>query len=89
MPALLTRMSTPPNAATVVATPSFDVRFAGHVHRDADRLAAAALISAATASACILVEVGDRDSRRLPRVAQRDGLAEAAGRAGDDRRPCP
>ena len=84
MPALLTRMSTPPNAATVAATPGIDGLFVADVHRDADGLAASFPNLRGCCIGGLLVQVGDSDFRAFAREGERDLLADAAGGAGDD-----
>ena len=85
MPALLTRMSTPPNSATTAATPALHLLFAADVHRDAHRDAAVGDdFLGGRRVGRLLVQVGDRDLGAFAREDERDVLADAAGGAGDD-----
>ena len=84
MPALLTRMSTPPKAADDRGDAGVDRLLVGHVHRHADRLAARGLDLGGGRVGRVLVQVGDRDLGAFAREDDRDLLADAAGGAGDD-----
>ncbi len=81
MPALLTRMSTPPHAFTTAATAVFTS--ASSLTSIAIAIALAP-ISAATSLAADEVQVGDGDLRAFARIDEGDVLAEAARGAGDD-----
>ena len=85
MPALLTRMSTPPKASTTAATPALTWPLVGDVHGDGHRARRRwRSSSSAAASRRVLVQVGDRDLGAFAREDGGDLLADAAGRAGDD-----
>src|SRR6185369_4597529 len=61
-----------------------DAVFVGHVHGDADCLAAAAGDLLRRAVRGVTVQVGDRDLRAFTRERHRDFLADAARGTGDD-----
>ena len=81
MPALLTRMSTPPQAFTTSATAAFT--WPSSVTSIATAMALGADLGRRRLRRG-QVHVGDRDARALAGVDGRDLLADAAGRAGDD-----
>ena len=84
MPALLTRMSTPPQALTTSATRGVDLGLVGDVHGDGHRAARRRPDSRGGGLGRRQVEVGDRDLGALGGVDVGDLLADAAGGAGDD-----
>jgi hypothetical protein len=73
MPALLTRMSTLPYLGLV-----------GAVHGDGEGVAALALDLPGRRVGRVEVQVGDHRDGAFGRQPDRDLLADAAGRAGDD-----
>ena len=84
MPALLTRMSTPPQALTTSADGAVDLVLVGDVHRHRHRLAAAGLDLLGRGLGRAEVHVGDRDLGALAGVDAGDFLADAARGTGDD-----
>ena len=69
--------------------PGLDLVLLGHVHGDANRLAACAPDLLGRGVGPLLVEVSDHDPRPFPRKSERDLLADAARRPGDDRNLVP
>ena len=85
MPALETRMSTPPTLSTARRCRRSTGGLVGDVHRHAHgALPPAGSISRGDGLRASRVEVGDGDRRAGARQVERDFLADAAGRAGDD-----
>ena len=81
MPALLTRMSTPPHGLHDLGDGGVDLRLVADVHCDRHRVGA-------DLGGDVLgggeVQVGDRDLRAFARIDVGDVLAEAARGTGDD-----
>ena len=86
MPALLTRMSTPPQAATTSATPAFDLRpRRSRPSPPPSPLPPADRLRRRRPARRADVHVGDGDLGAFPAPVERgDFLADAAGGAGDD-----
>ena len=74
MPALLTRMSMPPNAATVSRDPGVHRVLARHVHRHTYAFAARRANLGGDPVGRGRVEIGDRNPGAFTRVCQRDLL---------------
>ena len=85
IPALLTRMSSRPKAATVPSTRLLDVGDARDVGLDDLRLAAGGLdLLLGRVRRVLVLVVVDRDRGALAGELQRDRAADAAVAAGDD-----
>ena len=85
MPALLTRMSSRPKAATVPSTRLLDVGHARHVGLDDLGLAAGGLdLLLRRVRGVLVLVVVDRHRRALAGELQRDRAADPAVAAGDD-----
>ena len=83
MPAFDTRMSTRPNAATVFATPALTWSSLVTSMATADRRLVVAQLARGLRRT-VDVEVGDDDPATGLQVALGDGMADAAGGAGDE-----